>query len=185
MQGLVAEDDTDLWEFGTIRRQTFQAALKADISPDILPNDSSPAATIKSSARLPTSLRGLFDDDTVHPGVGTLRAPVLPPLRDTSGPTSTPPLSSSPSRDRTPIKRTIVPADGTDEVQMIKCNDFAFPPKTVSRTKSKLSTSVPASTSIKMKEESTLSADRVEGIVVYVIHIYCHLNSGHNRLLPS
>ncbi|KAG0707307.1 kinase-like domain-containing protein [Suillus ampliporus] len=167
LQGVV-DEETDLWEFDTIRRQTFQAALKEDLLPDTFPNDSSLGVpTVKPSARVPTSLRGLFDDDSVHLGVETLRAPMPhpPPVRDTPSPTPLAPSSSSPSRDRTLFKRTLAPADNTDDVQMVKYNDFAFPPKTVSRAKSKLSTSVPTSMDVETKDESTLSEDRAEASV--------------------
>jgi hypothetical protein len=178
LQGSVPEE-TDLWEFDTIRRRTFQAAFKAVIPPNF-PNDSSLIApTVKPAARLPTSLRSLFDDDTLHFGVETLRAPVPPPppLRDTPSPTL--PSSSSPSRDRTLFKRTIAPTDSTDDVQMAKYNDFAFPPRTVSRAKSKLT--MPTST----KEENALLEERIESIVLYLIFSCRCLISGHKLLFPS
>ncbi|KAG1765007.1 kinase-like domain-containing protein [Suillus occidentalis] len=165
LQGVV-DEETDLWEFDTIRRRTFQAALKDDLLPDSFPVDSSLSVpTIKPSARLPTSLRGLFDDDSVHLGFETLRAPMPPPLRDTPSPTPPAPSSSSPSRDRTPFKRTLAIADSTDDVQMVKYNDFAFPPRTGSRAKSKLSTNVPTSMDVEMKEENTLPEERAEAPV--------------------
>ncbi|OJA19286.1 hypothetical protein AZE42_13140 [Rhizopogon vesiculosus] len=103
----------------------------------------------------------------------TLRAPVPPPpLRDTPSPTSLPPLSLSSSHDRTTSKRTIAPTpmESIADIQMVKYNDFAFPPRTASRSKSKLSTSVPTSTStdIRMKEESTLSEDRATASVAVI-----------------
>ncbi|KAG2150611.1 kinase-like domain-containing protein [Suillus clintonianus] len=168
LQGVV-DEETDLWEFDTIRRRTFQAALKEDILPDTFPNDSSLAVpTVKPSARLPTSLRGLFDDDSAHLGFETLRAPMPPPppLRDTPSPTPLAPSSSSPSR--TPFKRTLATPDSTDDVQMVKYNDFAFPPRTVSRAKSKLSTNVPASMDIEMKEENMPSEERAEVSVAVI-----------------
>ncbi|KAH7927120.1 hypothetical protein BV22DRAFT_301900 [Leucogyrophana mollusca] len=77
--------------------------------------------------------------------MGTLRPPVLPPppLRNTPSPTPlSPSIIPSPARERSTLRRS--PAvDSTDEVQLVKHNDFAFPPRTVSRAKSKLSTSVP------------------------------------------
>jgi hypothetical protein len=175
LQGAV-DEEPDLWEFDTLRRQTFQAALKDDLSPDTFPVDSSLSVpTIKPSARLPTSLRGLFDDDSVHLGFETLRAPMPPPLRDTPSPTPLPPSSSSPSRDRTPFKRTLVIADSTDDVQMVKYNDFAFPPRAASRAKSKLSTNVPTSKDVEMKEENTPPEERAEGIYVVIDINRCQL----------
>ncbi|KAG1742854.1 kinase-like domain-containing protein [Suillus lakei] len=168
LQGVV-DEETDLWEFDTIRRRTFQAALKEDLLPDTFPNDSSLAVpTVKPSARLPTSLRGLFDDDSMHLGFETLRAPMQPPppLRDTPSPTPLAPSSSSPSRDRPLFKRTPAPADSTDDVQMVKYNDFAFPPRTNSRAKSKLSTNVPTSMDVETKEENMLSEERAEVSVI-------------------
>ncbi|KAG2079030.1 kinase-like protein [Suillus decipiens] len=163
LQGV--DEETDLWEFDTIRRRTFQAALKEDLLPDTFPVASSLSVpTIKPSARLPTSLRGLFDDDLVHLGFETLQAPMLPPpLRDTPSPTPPAPSTSSPSRDRTPFKRTtLAVADSTDDVQMVKYNDFAFPPRTVSRAKSKLSTNVPTSMDAEMKEGNAPPEERTE-----------------------
>lgn len=168
----MVDEETDLWEFDTIRRRTFQAALKEDLLPDTFPADSSPSVpTIKPSARLPTSLRGLFDDDFVHLGMETLRAPMPPPpLRDTPSPTPLAP--SSPSRDRPPFKRTLAIADSTDDVQMVKYNDFAFPPRTGSRAKSKLSNNVPTAMGVEMKEENTPPEEKAEGIYV-LIDISC------------
>jgi hypothetical protein len=68
---------------------------------------------------------------------------------------------------------------------MVKYDDFAFPPRTVSRAKSKLSTSVPTSADIRMKEENAPSEDRAEGIVLYSVSSCCYLIRGDKLPLPS
>lgn len=120
----IAEDDDDLWQFDTIRRKSLMNVQNDDDDMD-LPSSVDPpsiAPTVRPApTRLPTSLRGLFDDDTAPNG--TLK-PSLPP--STTIPVFTPPVVSSPAREVASTKKVGLP-EGVDDVQLAKYNAFSFP----------------------------------------------------------
>lgn len=106
----IVEQDEELWEFDTIKDWTGKSLKGAD---DGLPSSSSvepsaAASTVQqSTSHLPTSLRGLFDDET---GItDTLKAPSFPPpssQRSTPSPTvPIPPVPSSPGEGVLPRRR--------------------------------------------------------------------------------
>ncbi|KAI6167242.1 hypothetical protein EDD17DRAFT_1029102 [Pisolithus thermaeus] len=105
----IIEQDEELWEFDTIKDWTGKPSKGAD---EELPPSGSlePSATAstgqQSTSRLPTSLRGLFDDET---GItDTLKAPSFPPPSQRSTPSPTalvPPVPSSPGEGVLPRRR--------------------------------------------------------------------------------
>ncbi|KAF7973865.1 hypothetical protein HWV62_14076 [Athelia sp. TMB] len=138
------------WEFETVRGKSFTEASSMDDSyePPSEESVSSPnTVRPRPSARLPSSLRGLFDDDTATSESEFFRPPLLqvPGPRSTPSPPSISP-SPSPSRDRMSHKRPMGAEGSLDEMQTAKSINFAFPPRTSTpRSKSKLSTNAPGS----------------------------------------
>lgn len=125
----IAEENDDLWEFDTLRRNSLMNVPNEDDDVD-LPNSVYPpsiASTLRpTTTRLPTSLRGLFDDN-IAPSDTLKPLFQLPPT--TSSPTVTPPvvpLSSSPARELAGLKKVGLP-EGADDVQLAKYNTFSFP----------------------------------------------------------
>lgn len=124
----IAEEDDNLWEFDTVARNALMNVTNdEDEDGDVdLPNfvdTSSIAPTVRPAlTRLPTSLRGLFDDNTAQND--TLK-PLLPLPLATATPTVTP-LSSSPAREFTGAKKVGL-SEGVDDVQLAKYNEFSFP----------------------------------------------------------
>ncbi|KAF9227434.1 hypothetical protein BS17DRAFT_465484 [Gyrodon lividus] len=119
------------------------------------------ASTVRPTpTRLPTSLRGLFDDDTALND--TLKAPLFPPPSLTNTLAASPPVppfSSSSARERVAVKRTGLP-EGVDDAQLAKYNEFAFPPRVSSRAKSKLSSAAPLHSRDEGQAEETTTTDR-------------------------
>ncbi|KAG6372348.1 kinase-like domain-containing protein [Boletus reticuloceps] len=125
----ISEEDGDLWVFDTIRGNSLMNVPDEDEDVD-LPNSidtPSTAPTVRPApTRLPTSLRGLFDDDTVPND--TLK-PLLPPPPTTASATvafPVVPLSSSPAREFVGMKKT-GPTEGVVDVQPTKHNEISFP----------------------------------------------------------
>lgn len=124
----ITEEDDDLWEFDTVRRKSLMSVPNEDDDVDLSNSVDPPsvAPTVRPApTRLPTSLRGLFDDDTTPNG--TLKPFLPPPL--TTIPTVTPqaiPLSSSPARELVGVKKA-GPSEGVDDAQLTKYNEFSFP----------------------------------------------------------
>ena len=124
----IAEEDDDIWEFDTFRRKSLANVSHEDNDVHLTTSVDPPstAPTVRPPpTRLPTSLRGLFDDDTAP---GTLK-PLLPP----PPPTATQvvahpvmPLSSSPAREPSGTKK-VAPPEGVDDAQLAKYNTFSFP----------------------------------------------------------
>lgn len=139
------------WQFDTVRGRPMADPLLAepesffDTAADEAPSLST--ARPRGAQRLPSSLRGLFDEEASSSEPELFRPPTLqvPGLRSTPSPPSSSP-SPSPSRDRTAYMRTLTADSTVDDLQTAKQANFAFPPKTSTpRNKSKLSTSVPGS----------------------------------------
>ena len=147
MQDFGIEED-NLWEFDTVRGRLFADPPSIDESfLDTSIEDSPSTIRPRAPTRLPSSLRGLFDDDSSSAEADLFRPPTLqvPGLRNTPSPPSSSSPSPSPSRDRGAHKRVIAAEHG-DDLQTAKQANFAFPPRTSTpRNKSKLSASVPAS----------------------------------------
>ena len=125
----IVEKDDDLWEFDTFRRNTLMNIPNEEEDMD-LPNSidtASIALTVRPApTRLPTSLRGLFDDDIAS---NDTFKPILPPPPTSATPTFVPPvvpLSSSPSREFVGTKKLGL-SEGADDVQLTKYNEFSFP----------------------------------------------------------
>lgn len=124
----IAEEDDDLWQFDTVRRNSLMNVPNEDDDVDFPNSVDSPsmAPTVRPApTRLPTSLRGLFDDDTAPNG--TLK-PFLP-LPPAAIPTVTPPvipISSSPARELAGTKKVRL-SEGVDDAQLAKYNEFSFP----------------------------------------------------------
>lgn len=121
----IAEEDDDLWVFDTFRRNSLMDAPNDDDDDNVDLLNSvethSIAPTVRPApTRLPTSLRGLFDDNTAQND--TLKP--LPPT--TATPTFAPSLSSSPAREFAGTKKVGLP-EGVDDVQLAKYNEFSFP----------------------------------------------------------
>jgi len=149
MQDYGVKEDNP-WEFDTVRGRSFTETPSADDSfLDTSTEELYSPSTVRprAPARLPSSLRGLFDDESSSSEADLFRPPMLqvPGLRSTPSPPSSSP-SPSPSRDRSAHKRVLAAENGGDDLQTAKQTNFAFPPKTSTpRNKSKLSASVPGS----------------------------------------
>lgn len=152
LQDFGANKDENPWEFDTVRGRSFTGPPSVDQEPffDTVSDYLSPSSsTIRPAAapRLPSSLRGLFDDEGSSSEPDLFRPPTLqvPGLRSTPSPPSPSP-SPSPSRDRTARKRALAAENNGDDLQTAKQANFAFPLRTSTpRNKSKLSASVPGS----------------------------------------
>jgi len=125
----IAEEDDDLWEFDTVRRNSLVNISNEDDDADLLNSIDTPsvASTVRPApTRLPTSLRGLFDSDTAPND--TLKPLFLPPPTTATSPVAPPvvPLSSSPARELVATKK-VGPREGVDNVQLTKYNEFSFP----------------------------------------------------------
>ncbi|KAL0063282.1 kinase that interacts with cdc31p [Marasmius tenuissimus] len=145
------DDDDDIWEFETVRGRPPQ--FISDDEPDDLelPEDSHPQATIRAgpSNPLPSSLRGLFGDDT-STTQNTFRAPAflssnLPPT--TASSPSPSPVPSSSRIPKQPLSLEI------NDVERAQTNNFVFP-RNAARSKPQLATSLPSS-----EDESVLSQE--------------------------
>lgn len=125
----IAEENDDLWEFDTVRRNSLMNVPNEDDDADLSDSIDTPsiASTVRPApTRLPTSLRGLFDDDLTPND--TLK-PLLPPPATTASRTVTPPvvpLTSSPAREFVGMTKVGL-REGVDDVQLAKYNEFSFP----------------------------------------------------------
>lgn len=145
----VAPKQGNPWEFETVRGKSFSDFAPMDdtsFEPPVEEPSSSPnTVRPRAPARLPSSLRGLFDDETSSSEPDLFRPPLLqvPGPRSTPSPPSGSP-SPSPSRDRLPHKRATGADSSSDEIQTSKQMNFAFPSRTSTpRNKSKLSVNAP------------------------------------------
>lgn len=124
----ITEEDDDLWEFDTIRRNSLMNVSNEDDDADLNSiGTPSVASTVRPApTRLPTSLRGLFDSDTAPND--TVKPLFLPPPTTAAPPVAPPvvPLSSSPARELVATKK-VGPREGVDNVQLAKYNEFSFP----------------------------------------------------------
>lgn len=140
------------WEFDTVRGRSYADVSSIDydslLDTSADPSPSPSTLRPRTPARLPSSLRSLFDDDSSSSEPDLFRPPTLqvPGLRSTPSPPSSASPSPSPSRDRAAHKRGLVAENSGDELQTAKQANFAFPSRTSTpRNKSKLSASVPGS----------------------------------------
>lgn len=105
----IIEQDEELWEFDTIKDWTGKSSKGVDdeVSSPGSTDPSTMASTVQqATSRLPTSLRGLFDDDTAI--TDTLKAPSFPPPSQRSTPSPTllvPPVPPSPGEGALPRRR--------------------------------------------------------------------------------
>jgi len=126
----ITEEKDELWEFDTVRRNSLRNALNEDgdvESPNPVDIPSLAPTIRPAPTRLPTSLRGLFDDGTTTND--TLKPSFPYPLPTTTTPTITPPTvhrSSSPAREPASTKKVGLP-EVVDDVQFAKYNEFSFP----------------------------------------------------------
>ncbi|KAG6865846.1 hypothetical protein C0991_011178 [Blastosporella zonata] len=148
--GLDDEDDESLWEFETVRGRSFASRpYNEDFASNEAENEEQSMQTIRSPKppTLPSSLRALFEDDS-EPPQQILRPPAfqVPSHPGTpSPPSSVPPsISSSPGRERIPMKRPPVLDSPVDE-PTVKQKTFVYPPRGMARSRSKLSSSVSGS----------------------------------------
>src|ERR1700691_1565052 len=151
MQDLGVKEDNP-WEFDTVRGRSFTDTPSIDYDSflDTSADQSSSPSTVRprAPARLPFSLRGIFEDDSSPSEPDLFRPPTLqvPGLRSTPSPPSSASPSPSPSRDRAAHKRTLAAENSGDDQQTAKQANFAIPTRTSTpRSKSKLSASVPGS----------------------------------------
>ena len=148
MQPQRAMGEENPWEFDTVRGRSASESLSADhdlfLDPESDNSFPSPSTVRpRVPGRLPTSLRGLFDDDSVsEPEL--FRPPAMPVNGFPGTPSPSPPSPSS--RDRAAHKRGLLPECSVDDLQTAKQANFAFPPRSSNtRNKSKLSASVSGS----------------------------------------
>ncbi|KAG9316533.1 kinase-like domain-containing protein [Chiua virens] len=124
----VAEEDDDLWQFDTFRRTSFLDLPSEDDDVDFPSSMDIPSTvpTVRPApTRLPTSLRGLFDEDTAPNDTLKPSLPMPPTVPLMTTPLATP-LMSSPARDVSGTKKVGTP-EGVDDIQLAKYNEFSFP----------------------------------------------------------
>ncbi|KAG6813319.1 hypothetical protein H0H92_012132 [Tricholoma furcatifolium] len=149
------EEDENPWEFETVRGRSFRSGLDEDENSVSLHGGSEeniPQATIRStpqSSTLPSSLRALFEDDSAPQQPQPVLRPPAFPISSHPGtpspPSSFPPSASpSPGKDRTIMKRPPILDPAGDE-PTIRQKTFVYPPRGMTRSRSKLSSSVPGS----------------------------------------
>lgn len=104
-------------------------------------------STIRPSAPtpLPSSLRLLFEDDSA-PQQESFRLPAfhIPSPRNSPSPSTLLSPTMSSARDRTVTNKSI-PFGGSGDDMTAKQSNFAFPPRAIPRSRSKLSTNIPGS----------------------------------------
>ncbi|KAG6868923.1 hypothetical protein C0993_007697 [Termitomyces sp. T159_Od127] len=143
--GLDVDDDESVWEFETLRGRSYQQDLYGKNSSEA--EHESLQSTFRSPqpSNLPSSLRALFEDDSVAPQQ-ILRPPALqiPSHPGTpSPPGSLPPsASSSPGKERIAVKRPLTQDPSVDELT-VKQKTFVYPPRGMAPSRSKLSSSIP------------------------------------------
>jgi len=94
--------------------------------PDSIDTPSIASTVRPTPTRLPTSLRGLFDDDITP---SDILKPLLPPPSATTTPMAAPPVvpvASSPAREFVGMTKAGL-REGVDDVQLAKYNEFSFP----------------------------------------------------------
>ena len=149
MQPQRAINEENPWEFDTVRGRSASESLSGnhDLFLDTGSDNSSPSSSTvrpRAPGRLPTSLRGLFDDDSASSEPELFHPPAMS-VTGFPGTPSPPPPSPSPSssRDRAAHKRGLVTECSTDDLQTTKQANFDFPQRpSNTRNKSKLSASV-------------------------------------------
>src|ERR1700733_6986631 len=130
MQDFGVKEDNP-WEFDTVRGRSFNDAPSVDDSfIDTSTEEMASPSTVRprAPARLPSSLRGLFDDESSSSSEADLfRPPTLqvPGLRSTPSPPSSSSPSPSPSRDRAAHKRVLVAENNGDDLQTAKPTNLA------------------------------------------------------------
>lgn len=145
--GLNVEEDESVWEFETVRGRSYQSDLYGKSSSEA--EHELVQATVRppQSSNLPSSLRALFEDDSISPQQ-ILRPPALqvPSHPGTpSPPSSLPPsTSSSPGKERIVVKRPVIQESSVDE-STVKQKTFVYPPRGMARSRLNLSSSVPGS----------------------------------------
>lgn len=170
-----AEEEQDLvrrnlenenpWEFETVRGHSFRQIPYEDATSETESDNEPTQSTIRPplSSTLPSSLRLLFEDDD-SPQQETLRPPVfqLPTHPSTPTPPSSipPSTSSSPGRERIPVKRTPTLDTPSDELAA-KQKTFVYPPRSMARSRSKLSSSVPSSDDEHVPFDSKTASPRI------------------------
>ncbi|KAG5643606.1 hypothetical protein DXG03_000614 [Asterophora parasitica] len=145
-------EDKNPWEFETVRGHSFRlySTDDEDATPVAESVNQSAQSTIRpqQATPVPSSLRLLFEDDSTPQQPEPLRPPTFPtPVRPgtPSPPSSLPPsVSSSPGRERIPIKRAQT-LDTLGDDLTAKQTTFVYPPRGMTRSRSKLSSSVSGS----------------------------------------
>lgn len=113
-----------IWEFDTVRGPVLEASstLVNDDS-----NVSTPFATVRpSTAKLPTSLRVLFDNDEEGPS-DPFRIPGFNGTSRNNAPSPLPSTALAHSRDRSAIKRAMNENHDSDDGPSLSKATFAFP----------------------------------------------------------
>ncbi|RDB16854.1 Serine/threonine-protein kinase KIC1 [Hypsizygus marmoreus] len=150
---LLQEDieDENPWEFETVRGRSFPSTTRNDDGAPDAESESLPSqsTTIRSpqAAALPSSLRLLFEDEAAT-SQENLRLPVfpIPPNPGTPSPPGSlsSSMSSSPARERVAMKRALT-LDNIEDEGTAKQPTFVYPRRGGTRSRSKLSSSVPGS----------------------------------------
>ncbi|KAF5385865.1 hypothetical protein D9615_002457 [Tricholomella constricta] len=142
--------DENPWEFETVRGRSFRLMPFDEDAPPNPESENEPThSTIRppQSTHLPSSLRLLFEDDST-PQQETLRPPAfqIPSHPSAPSPSSSiaPSTSPSPGRERIPIRRAQT-LDTLGDDLSAKQKTFVYPPRGMTRSRSKLSPSVPDS----------------------------------------
>ncbi|KAG6862205.1 hypothetical protein C0995_002135 [Termitomyces sp. Mi166 len=136
-------EDESVWEFETVRGRSFQPDLYGE-NPSEAEHESM-QATIRSaqSSNLPSSLRALFEDDSLLAQPPAFQFPSHSGTR--SPPNSIlPSTSSSPGKERAAVKKPLM-QDSIGDEPTVKQRTFVYPPRGMARSRSKLSSSVPGS----------------------------------------
>lgn len=135
-RSLYGNDHT--WEFDTVRGPVSEA-LSALVNNDS--SEPAPFATVRpSTAKLPTSLRVLFDNDEAAPP-DPFRIPGFhgTPRNNAPSPIPTPSAAIAHSRDRSAIKRAMAQNNDSDDGPSLSKATFAFPAAN-SRARSRMDT---------------------------------------------
>ncbi|KAG6820991.1 hypothetical protein H0H93_008620 [Arthromyces matolae] len=144
----VEGDEADLWEFETVRGRPFKSDLYGSIRTPA--ENEHEEQTLQSTVRsappsnFPSSLRSIFEDDSYPPQSQRLATMQSSPQSDAPSYQSTPLPSTSTGNDRSASKRP--QALGANEEQpTVKQRTFMYPPREMTRSRSKLSSSIPMS----------------------------------------
>ncbi|KAH0589372.1 hypothetical protein H2248_005130 [Termitomyces sp. 'cryptogamus'] len=144
--GLDVGDDESVWEFETVRGRSSQPGSFRENSYEAEHESVQAIVHSPQSSNLPSSLRALFEDDSLPPQQ-ILRPPAFQVSSypgTPSPPSSIPPsTSSSPGKERIPTKPPQM-QDSLGDKPTVKQRTFVYPPRGMARSRLKLSSNVPS-----------------------------------------